>query len=154
MASKYHVVTQIQDFLQSNGYASLSKHVENMSYHDFVTTPSWNLACWGASLECVRNHAKLAYETFQARVRIGAVGMGRDKDAWCRGRSRNTERCAVPAASPKPVDEPVRKSRAQVLGDRCCGAPRRDRIAVCNPPGVHRVVREASPDNVYRTKTY
>lgn len=158
MSSEYHILPQIRDFLKSNGCKFLSKHVENMSYHNFVTTPSWNLACWGASLECIRNHAKLAYEAYQARGRIGFVGMERDKDALCRGRSRKNESWAAPAASPKPVpkpvDEPVRKSRAQVLGDRCCGAPRRDRIAAYKPLGAHRVAREASPDNVYRTKAY
>lgn len=155
MASEYRISPQVRDFLKSNGCTFLSKNVENMSYHDFITTPSWNLASWGASLEIIRNHAKLAYEAYQAHVRVGFVGIERKLDACHRGRSgRRTEGWTAAIARSKPVEDPVRKSRAQVLGDRCCNGPRRDHIASCNPPDAHHAVREPSPDTVYRTKTF
>lgn len=156
--SNVHVVPEIRAFIEANGCESLYEHVVGMSYQEFIETPSWNIAHWGVSLEVIYNHAKLAHDTYRARARIGAVGMERNKAAWRRGRSGKPERGAIGATTLRPtpplIDKPVVKSRAQVLGDRCCGNPGRDHIATCNPPAVHRVVRQPSPDNVYRTTAF
>lgn len=133
MATPRDVSAKVWAFLMANGSTALRKHVVGMPYHEFLVTPSWDVARWGASLECIRNHAELAYHAY----RSSAEGSG----SWSRGR------IGTPCyRTTREAGEYVMKSRAQVLGDRCCGDQHGER--------THRAVREASPDGVYRTKAF
>lgn len=144
MATPRNVSPDVWTFLMSNGCTALRKHVVGMTYHEFIRTPSWNIARWGAFLECIRKHAELAYHACRSGVDL------KEGSSWCRGRIDTPKNCASTYPTTHEAGEYVRKSRAHVLGDRCCGDHHGDHSAAYH----HRAVREASPDGVYRTKAF
>lgn len=136
----------IRTFLDKHKCYALAEHLQGMSYNAFLQTSAWTLLQWGASWDCIFDHTKLVYDTYRARTCITCTT---HKD-FSRGRGRTNDRGAPKVLRAMTTEEPVMRSRAQTMGDRCCG--QRATYQTVDPEsGERATVRRASPDH-YRTK--
>lgn len=148
----------IRTFLDKHECDALAEHLQGMSYNAFLQTSAWTLLQWGASWDCICEHTKLVYDTYRASTCVkslretppGTTLEATHKD-FSRGRRRTNDRGAPKVLRAMTTEEPVMTSRAQTLGDRCCGRRATRQESADPETDEHRAVRRASPD-YYRTK--
>lgn len=152
------VSPHIRTFLDKHDCNALAKHLQGMTYSAFLQTSAWTLLQWGASRDCIFNHTKLVHDTYRAHTSVkglretppGTTLEATHKD-FSRGRLRTKDRGTPKVLRAMTTEEPVMRSRAQTLGDRCCGQ-RATYQESADPESSERgTVRRASPDH-YRTK--
>lgn len=148
----------IRTFLDKHECNALAEHLQGMSYNAFLQTSAWTLLQWGASWDCIFDHTKLVYDTYRASTCIkglreappGTTLEATHKD-FSRGRRRTYDRGAPKVLRAMTTEEPVMRSRAQTMGDRCCGQRATYQESAEPESGKRGTVRRASPDH-YRTK--